>query len=97
MTESSKAPLRAIALASFLDDGYPSYGRPSSVKDEIPFGSVLQHTQHNIGNINVFHIWCCDECCSLNYSVLLLNYITNSIQYWNDLFYICDLKHILSF
>lgn len=49
LTEISKAPLRAIALASFLGDGYSSLGRATSAKDLMAFGSVLQHTQHNIG------------------------------------------------
>lgn len=49
LTEVSKAPLRAVALASYLGEGYSTLGRTPPVKDLMAFGSVLQHTQHNIG------------------------------------------------
>ncbi|KAJ6634857.1 LIM/homeobox protein Lhx5, partial [Pseudolycoriella hygida] len=45
----SKVPLRAVALASYLGDGYSSLERAAPAKDIMAFGSVLQHTQHNIG------------------------------------------------
>lgn len=50
LTEGSKAPPRAVALASYLGDGYSALGaRAPPAKDLMAFGSVLQHTQHNIG------------------------------------------------
>lgn len=55
MTEVSKAPPRAVALASYLGEGYSAIGRAPSAKDLMAFGSVLQ-AQHNIGkNAN----WMC--------------------------------------
>ncbi|XP_017485360.1 PREDICTED: ras-related protein RabY-like, partial [Rhagoletis zephyria] len=49
LTELSKTPLRAVALASFLGDGFAALGsRTPSVKDLMAFGSVLHNNQHNI-------------------------------------------------
>lgn len=50
LTEVSKTPRRAVALASYLGKEYSSLGRTPPVNDLMAFGSVLQHTQHNIGN-----------------------------------------------
>lgn len=51
LTEGSKAPPRAVALASYLGDGYSALGaRAPPAKDLMAFGSVLHHKQHNIGN-----------------------------------------------
>lgn len=53
LTENTKAPFRAAALASYLGDGYSSLGaRAQAPKDLMAFGSVLQHNQHNIGKCN---------------------------------------------
>ena len=54
LTETTKTPLsRALALASFLGDGYTALGaRAPPAKDLMAFGSVLQHNQHNIGMLN---------------------------------------------
>ena len=54
LTETTKTPLsRALALASFLGDGYTALGaRAPPAKDLMAFGSVLQHNQHNIGMKN---------------------------------------------
>ncbi|XP_061391006.1 paxillin homolog 1-like [Musca vetustissima] len=50
LTEVSKAPLRAVALASFLGDGFAALStRAPPVKDLMAFGSVLHNNQHNIG------------------------------------------------
>lgn len=49
LTEISKAPPRAVALASYLGEGYSSTLNRTPVKDLMAFGSVLQHTPHNIG------------------------------------------------
>jgi len=50
LTEASKAPLRAVALASFLGDGFAALGsRAPPVKDLMAFGAVLHTNQHNIG------------------------------------------------
>ena len=50
LTEVSKAPIRAVALASFLGDGFAALGsRAPPVKDLMAFGSVLHNNQHNIG------------------------------------------------
>lgn len=55
LTENTKPPLRAAALASYLGDGFSALGaRASAPKDLMAFGSVLQqHTQHNIGEFGV--------------------------------------------
>lgn len=53
LTEASKAPLRAVALASFLGDGFAALGsRAPPVKDLMAFGAVLHTNQHNIGESN---------------------------------------------
>lgn len=50
LTENTKAPPRAVALASYLGDGFSAVGtRAPPAKDLMAFGSVLQHNQHNIG------------------------------------------------
>jgi len=51
LTEASKAPLRAVALASFLGDGFAALGsRAPPPKDHLmAFGAVLHTSQHNIG------------------------------------------------
>ena len=50
LTEATKTPPRAVALASFLGDSYAAIGaRAPPAKDLMAFGSVLQHNQHNIG------------------------------------------------
>lgn len=49
LTEISKAPPRAVALASYLGEGYSQSLNRTPAKDLMAFGSVLQHTQHNIG------------------------------------------------
>lgn len=50
LTEINTAPLRAVALASFLvDGGYSALGRATPAKDLMAFGSVMHHTPHNIG------------------------------------------------
>lgn len=51
LTEVSKAPLRAVALASYLGDSFPVGARAPPVKDLMAFGTVLQHNQHNIGEL----------------------------------------------
>lgn len=57
LTEASKAPLRAVALASFLGDGFAALGsRAPPVKDLMAFGAVLHTNQHNIGKSkSIFH------------------------------------------
>lgn len=61
LTEASKAPLRAVALASFLGDGFAALGsRAPPVKDLMAFGAVLHTNQHNIGKsttINYCRRW----------------------------------------
>lgn len=52
LTEVSKAPLRAVALASYLGDSFPVGARAPPVKDLMAFGTVLQHNQHNIGEFS---------------------------------------------
>lgn len=49
LTEISKAPPRAVALASYLGEGYQHSPNRTPAKDLMAFGAVLQHTQHNIG------------------------------------------------
>lgn len=50
LTETTKTPPRAVALASFLGDSFAAIGaRAPPAKDLMAFGSVLQHNQHNIG------------------------------------------------
>uniref|UniRef100_A0A182WDK9 LIM zinc-binding domain-containing protein n=1 Tax=Anopheles minimus TaxID=112268 RepID=A0A182WDK9_9DIPT len=50
LTEATKTPPRAVALASFLGDSFAAIGaRAPPAKDLMAFGSVLQHNQHNIG------------------------------------------------
>lgn len=49
LTEVSKTPRRAVALASYLGKEYSSLHRSPIVNDLMAFGSVLQHTQHTIG------------------------------------------------
>lgn len=57
LTEVSKAPPKAVALASYLGDGYSAIGRTQPAKNLMAFGSVLQHTQHNIG----MSTWSCQS------------------------------------
>lgn len=49
LTEISKTPPKAVALASYLGDSYQQSLSRTSAKDLMAFGSVLQHNQHNIG------------------------------------------------
>lgn len=49
LTEISQVLPKAVALASYLGDGYSQSLNRTPSKDLMAFGSVLQHTQHNIG------------------------------------------------
>lgn len=57
---TSRSPQRADALASFVDGGFVQVGglcRATQAKDLMAFGSVLQHTQHNIGLLVFIISW----------------------------------------
>lgn len=59
LTENGKAPPRAVALASYLGEGFSAVGtRAPPAKDLMAFGSVLQHNQHNIGKKSKSHEDC---------------------------------------
>lgn len=68
LTELSKTPLRAVALASFLGDGFAALGsRTPSVKDLMAFGSVLHNNQHSIGEYEEFINICDMKACLVYY------------------------------
>ncbi|XP_059608213.1 LIM/homeobox protein Lhx1 [Phlebotomus argentipes] len=96
LTEATKAPPRAVALASFLGDSYALGARAPPAKDLLAFGSVLQHTQHNIGRAEP-PVGVGDPCAGCNKPILdkfLLNVLERG---WHaSCVRCCECNHLLT-